>query len=240
MKALLLIEDDEKALEVEGRIRLLGYDAVRYRNPLKALDNLEEVAPHAIIASALDFPRHWKIIADVVRSARSRQDCLIILLRGERFDPDEAAKAGCLEVNAVFSETLAEGPELDKFIRLLRRYARSSGAKEKRPATAPAWGDLLFLFSHPRTTRILGGSIVTMTAGGMSLALSEPSLVSDLDEGAILEEAHLKMGTKLLTLRCKVLRAGDPLGLGFLDLAAPDKAYIAGHLAKTTPKNIFA
>ncbi|MEI6876327.1 MAG: PilZ domain-containing protein, partial [Spirochaetota bacterium] len=92
MKALLLVEDDDKALEIGGYVETLGIDVVRYRNPIKALDNLDEVAPQIIIASALDFPRHWKIIADVVRSAKSRQDCLIILMRGERFSAEEEAK----------------------------------------------------------------------------------------------------------------------------------------------------
>ena len=133
MKALLLVEDDLKALEIEACVKPVGFEVIRYRNPLKALDNLDEIAPDAIIASALDFPRHWKIIADVVRAACDRHSCSIILLRGAHFGADEADKASHLGVNGIVSDRLSEPHARAALVRILGRYAklRESRASER-------------------------------------------------------------------------------------------------------------
>lgn len=231
MKALLLVEDDDKALEIGAYVETLGIDVVRYRNPLKALDNLDEVAPHVIIASALDFPRHWKIIADVVRSAKSRQDCLIILMRGEHFSADEEAKATCLEVNAIVSEKLSNEADLALFLRLLRRFSNLLPARNHKRSTAIGWDGIVFLFSHPLTTRILGGKIIAFSASGLSLAVSRPDLVADLVPGQIIDDCRLRVGKRILSLRCSVVRAGNPLALAFPGISSDQRRIIEAYLA---------
>ena len=41
MKALLLVDDDRVADIARFYLRPLGFEAIRYRSPVKAIDNLE-------------------------------------------------------------------------------------------------------------------------------------------------------------------------------------------------------
>ncbi len=75
MKALLVVEDDAIADAVRYYLQPLGLDVIRYRDPLKALDNLDEINPDAVIMSARDFPRHWKTIVVNLRATRPKSAC---------------------------------------------------------------------------------------------------------------------------------------------------------------------
>ena len=88
MKALLLIESDRIANIARFYLRPLGFETIRYRNPVKALDNLEEIDPEAVIMSARDFPRHWKAIAQTIRAEKGKDGCVIVLLKGDSFPLD--------------------------------------------------------------------------------------------------------------------------------------------------------
>jgi len=240
MKALLLIEDDAKAREVEARLGPLGFSCVRYRNPLKALDNLEEIAPDTIVASALDFPRHWKIIADVVRAARSRNECLIILLRGEHFDAEEADKAAFLGVNGIVSENLAEPAEQARLLRLLRRYTVITDPRVDERLPAASWDRIAFLFSQPLTTRILGGRVLTISIGGLSLAFPETAVHPNLVRGALLEDCSLRIGDEILSPVCTIARRDSSLGLSFKDLGREDRSRLEKYLAGRLEREIHA
>jgi hypothetical protein len=54
MKALLIVEDDSIADIIRFYLKPLGFDVLRYRNPLKALDNLEEIGAGSHKVSARD------------------------------------------------------------------------------------------------------------------------------------------------------------------------------------------
>lgn len=43
-------------------------ETIRYKNPLKAVDNLEEIEPQIVFMVLDDFPRLWKIILTEVKS----------------------------------------------------------------------------------------------------------------------------------------------------------------------------
>lgn len=122
MKALLLIDDDKAADIAKFYLKPLGFEPIRYRNPLKALDNLDEIAPDAIILSVTDYPRHWKVVASAIRAERSKEECVLVLLKGERFPFEEAAKASQLGVNGVVRDDLQDRHEQMLFQKLLKRY----------------------------------------------------------------------------------------------------------------------
>ncbi|MBN2874657.1 MAG: PilZ domain-containing protein, partial [Spirochaetales bacterium] len=122
MKALLVVEDDSVAEIVQYYLQPLGLDVIRYHDPLKALDNLDEILPDAVVMSARDFPRHWKTLVVNLRASRPKSACAIILLKGAYFPFEEAAKAAYLGVNAVIKEDLSDRAEMDRFQQVLKRY----------------------------------------------------------------------------------------------------------------------
>ncbi len=63
MKAILISEMLESSQELKPFLKGYDFDLIHYRTPLKAMDNLEEISPDAIIINTIDFPRHWKVLS---------------------------------------------------------------------------------------------------------------------------------------------------------------------------------
>ena len=121
MKLLLVLADDTSHKLIAHYVKPLGFELIRYVHVLKAMDNIDEVAPHAIIISARDFPRHWKIMVQFVHNQRPKNDCPIIILRGDQFSVEEASKASFLGVSGIVTERLENLAEIEQLQRILTR-----------------------------------------------------------------------------------------------------------------------
>ena len=112
MKLLLVTSKEETRNRVYSHFNRLGYEIIIYDNPLKAMDNLSEIVPEAVIFNAEDFPRHWKPFLQVLRQLFEREKSVFILLKGESFNDEEALKAGSLSVSGVLSEDFQRPEEI--------------------------------------------------------------------------------------------------------------------------------
>ena len=119
MKALL-VADDEKAINnISEVLKSAGYDTIVYKWLLKALDNIEEIAPHLIVISTADYPRHWKTLAQYASSGFGDYTPQVILYTDENFTEEEQKKATALHVRGTFDSVGVEG--LDKLREILAK-----------------------------------------------------------------------------------------------------------------------
>jgi len=119
MKALL-VADDEKAIDnISQVLKSKGYDTIVYKWLLKALDNIEEIAPHLIVVSTLDYPRHWKTLAQYATSGFGDYAPQVILYTDENFGEEEQKKAEALHIRGIFDSVGVEG--LDKLREILEK-----------------------------------------------------------------------------------------------------------------------
>ena len=119
MKALL-VADDEKAINnISEVLKAAGYDPIVYKWLLKALDNIEEVAPHLIIVSTADYPRHWKTLAQYASTGFGDYALELILYTDENFSEEEKKKAEALHVRGYFNSVGVEG--LDQLREILTK-----------------------------------------------------------------------------------------------------------------------
>ena len=119
MKALL-VADDEMAIEnISQVLKSNGYDTIVYKWLLKALDNIEEIAPHLIVVSTADYPRHWKTLAQYATSGFGDYSPQIILYTDENFGEEEQKKAEALHVRGTFDSVGVDG--LDKLREILTK-----------------------------------------------------------------------------------------------------------------------
>ncbi len=117
MKALL-VADNEKAINnISEVLKAAGYDTIVYKWLLKALDNIEEIAPHLIVVSTGDYPRHWKTLAQYASIGFGDYSPQIILYTDENFNEEEQKKAEALNVRGFFDSIDVEG--LDKLREIL-------------------------------------------------------------------------------------------------------------------------
>ena len=119
MKALL-VADDEKAIDnISQVLKSKCYDTIVYKWLLKALDNIEEIAPHLIVVSTLDYPRHWKTLAQYATSGFGDYAPQVILYTDENFGEEEQKKAEALHIRGSFDSVGVEG--LDKLREILEK-----------------------------------------------------------------------------------------------------------------------
>lgn len=240
MKALLIINDDTTSQIASFYLKPMGMDIIRYRDPLKALDNLDEIQPDAIIMSARDFPRHWKPIVVNIRSKFNKSDCIIVLLKGEYFPMEEAAKAAHLEVNGIIREDLGDEMERNRFQQLFKRYVQVDEARSTDRRPVAKWDKLDFVFSHPASQAPITGRIETISLNGLSIKPDHPSLCSDLEAGSIIEDAGMRIDNTVLNFSCKLLRTGAILAFSFDGMSESDSKILRGYLAGSAERQMKA
>ena len=230
MKALLVIADDSVAGLAGFYLKPLGLDIIRYRDPLKALDNLEEIEPDAIVMSARDFPRHWKSIVVNVRATRAKTACTVIILKGDWFPFEEAAKAAYLGVNGVVREDFGDRLELERFQQIIKRYVEVDDSRVSDRQAPGEWDRLDFMFSHPRSLAPISGRIETISSTGVSFIPDLPALAADLEPGTVIDDASLRVDRSIYACPCKVVRNGAVMAFSFGDMVPEEREALAGYL----------
>jgi hypothetical protein len=240
MKALLLVESDHIAEIARFYLRPLGFETIRYRNPVKTIDNLEEIAPDAIVVSARDFPRHWKVLAQAVRAEKDKDECVIILLKGDVFPLEEAAKAAHIGVNGVVKDNLDDRREQIRFQQLLKRYMVVDEDRSADRIMPSAWDRLDFMFAHPVSLSPISGKLEAISLVGLSFVADIPALVSDLVTGDLLEDCSMRVGPDIISLSCKVAHSGRVLGLEIDTMADDDRSRLEDYLASCPDRELQA
>ena len=98
MKVLLISENQNHTTLLVSAIDDCGLDCIHYRWFMKALDNVEEISPDLIVIDAMDFPRHWKVLAQYVTSSIFDEPVKVILYAPDDFSEEDIKKSKALKV----------------------------------------------------------------------------------------------------------------------------------------------
>jgi hypothetical protein len=230
MKLLVILGSDDILSLIAQNIEPLGFDLIRYRQVLKAMDNIEEIAPSTIIISAKDFPRHWKTLVQFVRYNHPKLECPIIILKGPNFSLEDASKAFFLGVSGIVSEDLTRPSEVDQLQRLLSRYIQ---LEEKRNANRfhiddPGKAGVAAI--NPVNRSIITGPVKTISASGISFQPEELLSLDSLTENMELAECSLRVGEDFITPICRVVRTKPDMSLEFMFLPDVDRILLDNFL----------
>ncbi|MDR0598615.1 MAG: PilZ domain-containing protein [Treponema sp.] len=230
---LLLVLDSEATYQTLSRLfPPPGFELIRYRHVLKAMDNLDEADPAGIIISARDFPRHWKAFVRFARYGRPEKACPIAVLRGEAFPPEEAGKAEALGIDGVFPELPEEGGEEGGGIETIRALFKPPAGEGEN------WSRLGFVFSRPGDGKIITGKVKTLSSRGLSFEGDRPETVEPLREGTELKNCSLRVGNAILSPSC-VSRASPPggggLALEFCSFPGNERETLETYLENLSP-----
>jgi DNA-binding response OmpR family regulator len=223
MKLLLALGSDDNFDIISRNLRPLGFELIRYQHILKAMDNIDEINPTAIIVSARDFPRHWKILVQFVRSGRSKETCPIIVLKGENFTTEEASKAFFLGVSSVIDDSLANLENVDRLRNILSRHVPVNERRKYRRYDVEAWHQIGFVIVNFIGKSIITGDVKTISTGGLSFF---PSVSLSLEESMVnneFDECSLRVGNAILSPVCRLIRIGRIISLEFLSLPAEEQ-----------------
>ncbi|MDR0878339.1 MAG: PilZ domain-containing protein [Treponema sp.] len=223
MKLLLVLGSDDSSELITLYIKPLGFELIRYRHVLKAMDNIDEVDPIAIIISARDFPRHWKILVQFVRSQRPKEICPIILLKGDGFPLEETSKAFFLGVSGVVSESLEDPAEIDRLQSILGRFIPVDEKRKARRFHAASWNHLGFLISNPADKKIIPGVVKTISSSGISFSPANSAMMKDITLDMELRECSLRLGDTILAPVCRLVRTGRTVSLEFISFPGSEE-----------------
>jgi DNA-binding response OmpR family regulator len=216
MKMLLVASGDEHANVLAYHLKPLGFELERLGDPVRALSDLDEIDPQAILFDAGDFPRHWKALLRLCREKRSKEELIFVLIAPKGgFDLEEAAKAVHLGVNGIIGGKLADKQELYRLEELVRRY-RSVRDKRNFTRLVAAEEDTLgFAFTHPQRMTLVLGRIREISIQGASFHPGRASVVSDLPVGFEIPSCSLKIGDEVISVTCRLTRNREELGFQF-------------------------
>ncbi|GHU92551.1 hypothetical protein FACS189479_01870 [Spirochaetia bacterium] len=229
MKLLLVLESDDTNDLLSLHLKPLGFEIVRYHQALKAMDNVDEVNPAAIIISAGDFPRHWKTLTQFVRSERSRKSCPIILLYHGEFPLEESNQASHIGVSGIVDESLG-AKEMDRLQGILTRYIPTKEKRRSRRFFNVGENHFGFLMSHPRDDVIIPGNIKNISDSGLLFLPVYSGMMDDINEGAILTGCSLRAGSRILSPVCRMVRSGRIVSLEFVSFPADEYKILQEYL----------
>ena len=227
MKLLLVLGSDDNYDAFTQTIDPLGFELIRYRHVLKAMDNIDEVDPSAIVVSARDFPRHWKILVQFVRNERSKEVCPIIILKGESFSAEETSKAFFLGVNGVISDTLEREEEIHRLKNILGSHAPEK--EQKQLFFAEPWHRIGLLIADLSGKSFVIGDVKTIASNGMSFVPEHPP-VQNVQPDKELKECSLRVGDAILSPVCRITGTEKNISLEFVSFPGDEQQTLDRYL----------
>jgi DNA-binding response OmpR family regulator len=230
MKLLVILGSDEILGLIAQNIEPLGFELIRYQHVLKAMDNIEEIAPSTIIISAKDFPRHWKTLVQFVRYNRSKVECPIIILKGPNFSLEDASRAFFLGVSGIISEDLTRPSEMDQLQRLLSRYIQLEEKRNAKRFHIDGSGEVGVCMVNPVNRSIITGTVKTISTSGISLQPEDILALDTLEENMELAECSLRIGEDFITPICRLVRTKPDMSMEFIFLPDVDRILLDNYL----------
>jgi len=228
MKLLLVLGSDDNCDIISRSTRALGFELIRYRHVLKAMDNIDEINPTAIIVSARDFPRHWKILVQFVRSELPKEICPIIILKGKGFSAEETSKAFYLGVSAVIDDTLDKPEAVDRLQNILSRYMPVQEKRKHPRFIVEPWNRIGFLMTSGAA--ITAGEVRTLSAKGLSFFPDQPP-AGNVALHSEIRECSLRVGEAILSPVCRVARIEHKtLALEFVSFPKDERRVLEQYL----------
>ena len=230
MKLLLVLGSDDNYAPISRHIKPLGFEIIHYRYVIKAMDNVDEINPQAIIISARDFPRHWKIFVHFVRAERTKENCPIVILKASGFLAEESSQAFFLGINGMVSEDLDNPTELGSLQSLLGRHLRVNEKRKHIRINVMPEHRLGFILARPLDKLIIPGELITISRSGISFMPIGLSLLNNIDTNTRLNECSLRSGDDILSPVCRLVRSGKIISMKFVSFPGNEKQILERYL----------
>ena len=225
MKILVIAEKERTNEIIKKHLPPLGFDFIFYSNPVKAMDNIAEIAPEMVIFSAEDYPRHWKIFLIVLREYFTHEQSVFILLKTSFFSLEDAEKAAYLKVNGLIDEDIEEYKLIDRLKAIFSRYLLPRESRRYRRYFVSSSDKVDFIFNHPETMELVSGNVVEISPRGTTLLIPE-KLSAALARQSKISNCSVKIEDRIITTDCTVYRSDFYTTLLFDELNDEDIEFI--------------
>ncbi len=236
---LVYIGEDESAKGyLEYHLSMMGYKIIQYKNPLKAIDNIEELLPDVVLFCATDFPRHWKPFLQIYRQYIERDKGVFLLCAGPDFSQEEAAKAEFLKVNGIIEDNIEADITVNQLKLILARYNKID---EKRVLSRYILldSDLIeLIFTHPLFPVMITGKVRNISENTICMYPDNPEICSDLKAGRKINNMSITIGDDLFSADCTVLRNSESLVLQMKEIPENYTAVLNSYIRKRAERQL--
>ncbi|MDA3949739.1 MAG: PilZ domain-containing protein [Spirochaeta sp.] len=236
MKMMLVSETPALKPFLERSFSFQQADVIHYDNPIKAMDNIEEIQPEIVLFASTDFPRHWKPFVMYLRNAFTRHETIFVLLINEGFSEEEAEKAEHLEVNAVLDEDLTSDQTIERIRGIIARYHQSIDVRRNTRYLPSRKDEVQCVFTNPYTFRFVYATVVDISAGGLRLRPDDENVLHELDPHAFLTMASLRIGTETIPIRLEIIRISETIACEFVDVSVDTEKTVTDFIQARTQR----
>jgi hypothetical protein len=227
MKLLLVLGSDDNYKAISQSTEPMGFELIRYRHVLKAMDNIDEIDPSAIIISARDFPRHWKILVQFVRNERSKETCPIVILKGTNFNTEETSKAFFLGVNGIIPDALDNQEDIGLLHTILGTATLDT---DHRNFFVEPWHRIGLLIANLFGKSIFTADVKTISTRGLSFSIGNSTPAKAVKLEKELNECSLRAGNAILSPVCRVTGTGKQISLEFISFPPSEREILDYYL----------
>lgn len=236
MKALIISEANDIIDEFTEYYKTQNYDIIKYRWLMKALDNIEEIAPDLIFINATEYPRHWKILCQYIKGFEKKVK--IVLYTANPLSNEEKEKAECLQIDSIVNSTedLEEVctitdicqdseenlPENENIIEQEQSEIVEIHEEEKIEETVEQ-PTLLetktetkickFLFSNPENLVLITGKVKSFNDSKLIFLPDNPEDTANIAVDTIIKKCTLKVDDKINTVDVKIVKNDSQMEL---------------------------
>lgn len=238
---VLVVAREERLKEiVTAQFMSRGASVVHYRNPIKAMDNLEEIRPDIVFFYTQDFPRHWKPFMRFYRSLEHMEHGIAVLLTGDLFTEDEAAKAQLLEVNGLVPYPQEEQLVQSSLEEIVQRYLPLDDQRRSRRYTPREYDSLAFMFPHPDSYTILTGTILDITVESIRFFPDALDKTAGIPENTLLTNCSLQVDDQILTFSARLLRNNKSMIFSMEGLTPEDEESLTRYFSSSSERALSA
>lgn len=232
MNVLLVTERDDLRERVSALAESHGLGLVHYWHPIKALDNLDEVAPDVVLWSHDDFPRHWKPLVMLLRSPDAPIDARVVLLSDSPLPERDRETAQELGIAGIVDESLTN------LHRLLSLSDAQFHSEERRAAPRLSERDaaaISMTYTEPQTMRLITGVVLDASCETIRFRPHERSTPApELQPATRLTSIGIRFGGSVYILSGKVIEARSGwIRVAFVWRSPADKAAFARYVQDT-------
>jgi len=238
MKFLLVSTSDSLKPFLERSFNHQAAEVIHYDNPIKAMDNIDEIEPDVVFFAATDYPRHWKPFVMYLRNSFSRRESIFILMISDSFPTEEADKAEYLQVNAILDEDLSSRQTIERIGTIISRYHRSNDIRRFIRFIPTEVDRVAFTYTNPFTFSIVGGRVLDISTGGLRFEPVRESETTHLDLFTVVSCASLRLGTSVIPIKVKVMRVDRSIGFEFIDLTLETETAIITYLDQRSERDL--
>ncbi|MBN2352594.1 MAG: PilZ domain-containing protein [Spirochaetales bacterium] len=214
MKTIIFTRNESLVQNLSYHLLPLSFEIVHESDTSRLFDLLKEEYD-LIVFDIADFPRHWKPIVKLLRDDKSKEQTIVVLINANQFPFEEAAKAIYLGVNGIIDYDANDKREIYRLMEIFKRY-RSVKENRRFMRVIPEQDEVFqILFTNPHTGTIVTGRVVDVSIQGIMFTPLEPSMASGLEDGDTIPHCSLQIGEHVISLECKISRAGGSVGMEF-------------------------